>query len=39
VVCGRAQPDAALIGKVTLHWFRHRLPTLTLRKDSRPTME
>jgi site-specific recombinase XerD len=35
----RAQADAALLGKVTQHWFRHRLATLLLRKDPRAAME
>ncbi len=35
----RAQADAALLGKVTQHWFRHRLATLMLRRDPRATME
>jgi hypothetical protein len=36
---GRAEADAALIGKVTQHWFRHRLATVLLRKDPRAAME
>jgi site-specific recombinase XerD len=35
----RAEADAALIGKVTQHWFRHRVATLMLRKDPRAAME
>jgi Phage integrase family len=35
----RAEADSALIGKVTQHWFRHRLATLMLRKDPRAAME
>jgi integrase len=34
-----AAADAALIGKVTQHWFRHRLATLWLRRDPRAAME
>jgi hypothetical protein len=35
----QAEADAALIRKVTQHWFRHRLATLLLRKDPRAAME
>jgi hypothetical protein len=35
----RGEADAALIGKVTQHWFRHRLATVMLRKDPRAAME
>jgi hypothetical protein len=38
-VLDRAHADAELLGKVTQHWFRHRLATLMLRKDPRATME
>jgi hypothetical protein len=33
------EADATLLGKVTQHWFRHRLATLMLGKDPRATME
>ncbi len=35
----RAQADAALLSKMTQHWFRHRLATLMVRKDPRAGME
>jgi hypothetical protein len=35
----QGEADATLIGKVTQHWFRHRLATLMLRKDPRAAME
>lgn len=35
----RARADAELLGRVTQHWFRHRLATLWLRKDPRAAME
>jgi hypothetical protein len=35
----RGEADAALIGKMTQHWFRHRLATVMLRKDPRAAME
>src|SRR5262249_7846697 len=35
----QASADAALIGKVTQHWFRHLLATKWLRKDPRAAME
>jgi integrase len=34
-----ARDDAALLGRVTQHWFRHRLATLLLRQDPRAAME
>jgi hypothetical protein len=34
-----ARTEAALISKVTQHWFRHRLATLWLRKDPRAAMD
>ncbi len=37
--CERAAADAALIGKVTQHWFRHLLATKWLRRDPRAAME
>ena len=35
----RAQADAVLLGKVTQHWFRHRMATIMLRHDPRATVE
>jgi hypothetical protein len=35
----RAAADAALIGSVTQHWFRHLMATKWLRKDPRAAME
>ncbi len=35
----QAAADAELVGKITQHWFRHRLATLMLRRDPRSTME
>jgi hypothetical protein len=35
----KANADAVLVGRVTQHWFRHRLATLWLRKDPRAAME
>jgi hypothetical protein len=35
----QAGADAALLRRVTQHWFRHRLATLWLRKDPRAAME
>lgn len=34
-----ARSDAALLGRVTQHWFRHRLATLWIRRDPRAAME
>lgn len=34
-----AKADAALLGKVTQHWFRHRMATIWLRKDPRAAMD
>lgn len=36
---GQARADADLIGKITQHWFRHRLATLWIRRDPRAAME
>lgn len=35
----RAEADAALLAKVTQHWFRHRIATILIRKDPRGAME
>jgi integrase len=35
----KAAADAALIRKVTQHWFRHLLATRMVRQDPRATME
>lgn len=35
----QAKADALLLGRVTQHWFRHRLATLWLRRDPRAAME
>jgi site-specific recombinase XerD len=38
-VLERTQADAALVRKVTQHWFRHLLATKLLRRDPRAAME
>lgn len=34
----KAMSDAELVGKITQHWFRHRLATLLMRRDPRTAM-
>lgn len=34
-----AGADAKLLGRVTQHWFRHRMATFMIRKDLKATME
>lgn len=38
-VLAQAQSDAALVRKITQHWFRHLLATKLLRRDPRAAME
>lgn len=38
-IVAAAAADAELVGKVTQHWFRHRLATLWIRRDPRAAME
>jgi hypothetical protein len=35
----RTASDAVLLGKMTQHWFRHRLATILVRQDPRGAME